>query len=73
MYLFATNDTVASVLVREEENEQMPIYHVSKVLRGTEQRHPIIKKIAYAVVISTARLRPYFQAHTIIVRTDIPL
>ena len=59
LYLSATNDDIALVLVREEENEQMPIYYVSKVLRGAEQRYPIIKKIAYAVVISKARLRPY--------------
>ena len=73
LYLFATNDIVASVLVREEKNEQVPIYYVSKVLRGVEQRYPVIEKIAYAVVISAARLRPYFQAHIIIVRIDIPL
>ena len=51
----------------------MPIYFVPKVLRGAEQRYLIIEKIAYTIVISVARLRPYFQAHTIIVRTDLPL
>ena len=71
--MYATNDIVTSVLVREEDSEQIPIYYVSKVLRGTEQQYPVIENIAYAVVISAARLRPYFQAYTIIVRTDIPL
>ena len=36
LYLSATNNIIASVLVREEENDQMPIYYISKVLRGTE-------------------------------------
>ena len=32
-----------------------------------------MEKLAFALIIATRRLKPYFQAHTIIVLTDKPL
>ena len=32
-----------------------------------------MEKLAFVLVIATRRLKPYFQAHTIIVLTDKPL
>ena len=32
-----------------------------------------MEKLAFAVIIAARRLKPYFQAHTIIVLTDKPL
>uniref|UniRef100_A0A803PCC9 Uncharacterized protein n=1 Tax=Cannabis sativa TaxID=3483 RepID=A0A803PCC9_CANSA len=34
---------------------------------------PPIKKLAYNLVLASRKLRPYFQAHTVKVRTDQPL
>jgi len=33
----------------------------------------MIEKVAFALITATRRLRPYFQSHTIIVRTDHPV
>ena len=32
-----------------------------------------MEKLAFALIIATRRLKPYFQAHTIVVLTDKPL
>ncbi|KAK2996418.1 hypothetical protein RJ639_026444 [Escallonia herrerae] len=73
IYLSVTEVAVSTVLIREEDGVQKPIYYVSKVLQDMETRYPKIDKIALALIISARRLRPYFQSHTIIVLTDQPL
>ncbi|KAK4383251.1 hypothetical protein Sango_2794000 [Sesamum angolense] len=60
LYLSVTPKAIGSVLVREEEGKQMPIYYVSKVLNGAKGRYAPIKKIALALVVTARRLRPYF-------------
>ncbi|XP_050229127.1 uncharacterized protein LOC126678269 [Mercurialis annua] len=42
-------------------------------LKGAELNYPTIDKLALAVVVTTKKLKPYFQGHTIIVRTNQPL
>ena len=49
------------------------MYYISHVLQGAEVRYSRLEKFAYAVVLSARRLRPYFEAHPIIVLTDMPL
>ena len=38
-----------------------------------EEHYPRIEKLAFSLVMSTQRLRPYFQAHTIKVLTECSL
>ncbi|KAL0290208.1 UNVERIFIED_CONTAM: hypothetical protein Sradi_7054600 [Sesamum radiatum] len=73
LYLSATPQAVSSVLIREEEGKQLPIYYVSKVLNGAERRYTPIEKMALALVTTTRRLRPYFLSHPIGVKTNTPL
>ncbi|KAK2999905.1 hypothetical protein RJ639_023671 [Escallonia herrerae] len=73
IYLSVTEVAVNTVLIREEDGVQKPIYYVSKVLQDVETRYPKIDKISLALTISARRLRPYFQSHTIVVVTDQPL
>ena len=60
-------------MVREEDGSQKPVYFTSRALRGAEERYPQMEKLAFALVIAARRLKPYFQAHTIIVLTNKPL
>ncbi|GAA0145392.1 hypothetical protein LIER_05597 [Lithospermum erythrorhizon] len=64
---------VSSVLVREEEGSQRPIYFVSYVLHGAEEPYPLIDKFVFAVVITERKLNAYFEAHPIKVMTDQPI
>ncbi|XP_059436758.1 uncharacterized protein LOC132169816 [Corylus avellana] len=63
----------SAALIREEEGIQKPIYFISRALRGVEERYPQMEKLAFALVIASRKLRPYFQAHTIRVLTEYPL
>ena len=38
-----------------------------------EAKYPRTKKLAFALIVASRKLRPYFQAHTILVMTDQPL
>ena len=38
-----------------------------------EARYPMIEKLALALIVTSRKLHPYFQAHTILVMTDQPL
>ncbi|KAL0355219.1 UNVERIFIED_CONTAM: hypothetical protein Sradi_3968800 [Sesamum radiatum] len=73
LYLSITPQAVSSVLIREEEGKQLPIYYVSKVLNGAEGRYTPIEKRALALVVTARRLRPYFLSHPIRVKTNTPL
>ncbi|KAL5568387.1 hypothetical protein UlMin_024962 [Ulmus minor] len=73
LYLAVSKGAVSSALVREEEGVQWPIYYTSKSLLDAKTRYPKVEKLALALMIAARKLRPYFQAHTIIVPTKFPL
>ena len=60
-------------MIREEEKVQKPVYYASRALRGAEERYPPMEKLAFALVTTARKLKPYFQAHTVVVLTDRPL
>jgi hypothetical protein len=73
LYLAVSPTAVSSALIREEERRQLPIYYTSRALRGAEERYPPMEKLAFALVTAARKLRPYFQAHTIVLLTNHPL
>ncbi|KAL5581058.1 hypothetical protein UlMin_013500 [Ulmus minor] len=73
LYLAVSKRAVSSALVREEDGVQWPIYYTSKSLLDAETRYPEIEKLALALMVAARKLRPYFQAHTIIIPTKFPL
>ncbi|KAL5565706.1 hypothetical protein UlMin_028870 [Ulmus minor] len=73
LYLAVSKGAVSSALVREEDGVQWPIYYTSKSLLDAETRYPEIEKLALALMVAARKLRPYFQAHTIIIPTKFPL
>ena len=73
LYLAVSPAAVSVALIREEEKVQKPVYYTSRALRGAEERYPPMEKLAFALVTTARKLKPYFQAHTIVVLTDRPL
>ncbi|GJR02200.1 reverse transcriptase domain-containing protein [Tanacetum coccineum] len=69
-YLAAAKETVSAVLMTEREAKQMPIYFVSRALRGPEMNYTSMEKLVLALVHASKRLQRYFQVHPIIVITD---
>ena len=72
-YLAVGDRAVSAALVRETPEGQRPVYFTSKILQGPELRYQRLEKVAYALLVTARRLRHYFQAHPIVVRTDLPL
>ena len=60
-------------MIREEEKVQKLVDYASGALRRAEERYPLMEKLSFALVTATRKLKPYFQAHTVIVLTDRPL
>lgn len=73
LYLSVSSDAVSAVLVRETSEGQKLVYFTNKALLGPETRYHKIKKVALALLSTARRLRQYFLAHTVIVRTDQPI
>ena len=73
LYLAVSPAAFSTALVREEDKVQKPMYYASWALRGAEERYSSMKKLAFALVTVARKLKPYFQAHTVIVLTNKPL
>jgi len=73
LYLAVSEHAVSAVLVAERAKEQIPVYYASHALAGAEMNYPLIEKFAYALVMASRKLRPYFEAHKILILTDQPL
>ena len=72
-YIVVAPYAVSLVLIRVDCSVQRPIYYVSKSLHETEVRYLPLEKAILAVVLGTRKLPHYFQAHTVVVLTQLPL
>ena len=72
-YLAITDYAVSLVLVRNENGIQRLVYYVSKSLWEAKIRYLPLEKVVLAIVHTTMRLSHYFQAHTVVVLTQLPL
>ncbi|GKF92914.1 reverse transcriptase domain-containing protein, partial [Tanacetum coccineum] len=64
MYLTALIESISVALLAKREEEQVPIYFVSRVLQGDELNYPGLEKLILALVHAGRRMRRYLQAHT---------
>ena len=73
LYLAVSQAAVSASLVREADGSQRPVYFTSRALRRAEERYLQMEKLAFALITTARKLKPYFQAHTIVVLMDKPL
>ena len=73
LYIAVSQAAVSAALVRDEGGSQRPIYFISRAFQGAEERYPRMEKLAFTLITAARKLKPYFQAHTIVVLTDQPL
>jgi hypothetical protein len=79
LYISATTHVVSMAIVVERPEEghaygvQRPVYFISEVLSESKVRYPSIQKILYEILITSRKLRHYFDEYKISVVTDFPL
>ena len=61
------------MLIRVNNSVQRPVYYVSKSLHKVEVRYLPLKKAILVVMHGTHKLPHYFQSHTFVVLTQLPL
>ena len=72
-YITVAPYAVSLVLIRVDNGIQRPVYYVSKSLHEAEVCYLPLEKAILAVVLGTRKLPHYFQAHTMVVLTQLPL
>ena len=74
LYLAASDIAVSAALFKECEDAKFrPVFFVSKSLTDAETRYTHLEQAALALRTATQKLRPYFQAHPVVVLTDLQL
>ena len=72
-YIAVVPHAVSLVSIRVDSGKQRPVYYMSKSLHETEIRCLPLEKAILAVVHGTRKLPHYFQAHKVVVLTQLPL
>ncbi|GJY14903.1 reverse transcriptase domain-containing protein [Tanacetum coccineum] len=73
IYLAAAQEAISAVLMTEREGKKIPVYFVSRALRGQKINYIPMEKLVLALLSASRRLKRYFQAHPIVVITDQPI
>ena len=72
-YIAVAFYTISFVLIWVDSGIQRPVYYVSKSLNKAEVCYLPLEKAILAVVHATRKLPHYFQAHTVVILTQLPL
>ena len=74
MYLAVSNVAISVILFKEDEDgRQRPVFFVIKSFADAETRYCHLQQAALALRTAAKKLSPYFQAHPIMVLTNLPL
>jgi len=73
VYQAVSEEAVSAALVQETEGKERSVYFVSRTLNVAETRYQMIENVTLALVLTARRMRPYFQNHSITIRTDYPI
>jgi hypothetical protein len=79
LYIATTTHVVSTAIMLERHEEdhafrvQQPVYFISEVLSESKVRYPTIQKLLYGILITSRKLRHYFNTYNIQVVSDFPL
>ena len=72
-YIAVAPHAVSLMLKQIDGGVQRPVYYVSKSLHEAEVHYLPLEKAILAVVYATQKLHHYFQAHMVVILTQLPL
>ena len=72
-YIAVAPHAVSLVLIQVDNGKQRLVYYVSKSLHEAEIRYLPLEKAILAMVHGIQKLPHYFQAHMVVVLTQLPL
>ena len=72
-YIVVALYAISLVLIRVDGGVQRPVYYVSKSLYEVKVHYLPLEKAILAVVFGIRKLPHYFQAHIVVVLTQLPL
>ena len=74
VYLAVSDVSMSAALFKEDENRNnRSVFFISKSLASAETRYSHLEQTALALQVATKKLCPYFQAHPIVMLTNLPL
>ena len=72
-YIVVAHHVVSLVSIRVDSGIQRSVYYVSRLLHEAKIHYLPLEKAISVVVHATRKLPHYFQAHTVVVLTQLPL
>ena len=79
LYIAANTTIVSTTIVMERAEEghvyklQRPVYYISEVLSESKAKYPHVQKLLYTLLITSRKLRHYFDEHKVTLVYDFPL
>ena len=74
LYLVISDVLISAAFFKEDENQkQRTLFFIRKSLYEVETQYTHLEQAVLAFHVATKKLRPYFQAHPIVVLTNLPL
>ena len=70
LYLAMLATAISVALIQEKNKARLSIYYVSQAFQRAKAKYPQIEKTAFALIVASHKLRPYFQANRILVMTN---